>query len=393
MLLDPRSVIFFAGFMGVLMSVVLYGMRRSYPHTIGGLGEWTVAPVLFFVSTLMFGLRGMLPDSVSILGANLVLFWGCVLYYAGSQRFLGEPPLLRGWFTLLVALGAVLAWFTLVQPSYAVRLACFTLCVSAVFLSHAALYLRQLRKKPSFALGFMAGVLLLQSLALMARLVTVFLGAAGEGLMAASPLQSAYVAMFAFTSLMLTIGAILMATDRVRGEFEWLASHDPLTGVLNRRAMLVACTAAVERSRTGITTGSGTRQQRPVALLLLDVDHFKSLNDTYGHHVGDQVLQWLVQRLQQVLRPGQLLGRHGGEDFVVLLPDTDLPAALALAERMRTAATAPAELRGTLPRRTVSIGVSALRSGPDSVDAMLLRADTALYRAKALGRDRVDSEA
>ncbi|KQM80060.1 GGDEF domain-containing protein [Xylophilus sp. Leaf220] len=397
MLLDPRSVIFFAGFMGVLMAVVLFGMRRSYPQTIGGLSEWTVAPVLCFASTLMFGLRGVVPDIVSVLAANLVLFLGCVLYYTGSQRFFGEPPVLRGWVTLMAALGVLLAWFTVVQPSYAVRLACFTLCASALFLAHAGLYLRQLRKKPSFALRFMAAVLLMQSLALIARLVTVFIGASGGSLMDNSPVQSAYIAVFALTSMMLTLGAILMATDRVRTEFEWLATHDPLTGVLNRRAMLSACAAELERSRArpgGHALGGGNpNPPRPLSLMMLDVDHFKSLNDSHGHHVGDQVLQRLVRRLQQVLRPGQYLGRHGGEEFVVLLPGTDLPTALVLAERLRAAAAAPAEPRGTLPWRTVSIGVSALRDGPDSVDAMLLRADTALYRAKALGRDRVDSEA
>ncbi|MFE8644086.1 diguanylate cyclase [Sphingomonas sp. NCPPB 2930] len=392
MLLDPRSVIFFAGFMGVLMAVVLFGMRRSYPQTIGGLSEWTVAPVLCFASTLMFGLRGVVPDIVSVLAANLVLFGGCVLYYTGSLRFFDEPPVLRGWVTLMAALGVLLAWFTLVQPSYAVRLACFTLCASALFMSHAALYLRQLRKKPSFALRFMAAVLLMQSLALIARLVTVFTGAAGGGLMDNSPVQSAYIAVFALTAMMLTLGAILMATDRVRTEFEWMATHDPLTGVLNRRAMLAACTAELEHSRAGAGAGN-PGPQRPLALMMLDIDHFKSLNDAHGHHVGDQVLQRMVRRLEQVLRPGQYLGRHGGEEFVVLLSGIDLPAALALAERMRTAAAAPAEPRGTLPWRTVSIGVSALREGPDSVDAMLLRADTALYRAKALGRDRVESEA
>ena len=394
--LDPRSVIFFAGFMGLLMAIVLFGMRRNYPQTIGGLSEWTLAPVLCFVSTLMFGLRGVVPDIVSVVAANLVLFCGCLLYYAGSQRFFGEPPVLRGWLTLLAALGVVLAWFTLVQPSYAVRLACFTLCVSPLFLAHAGLYLRKLRQQPSFALRFMAAVLLLQSAALIARLLTVFVGAAGDSLVDGSPVQSAYVAVFALTAMMLTLGAILMATEKVRAEFEWMATHDPLTGVLNRRALLAACGAELERSRTGAGSGSSggsAKPWNPLSLMMLDLDHFKSLNDTHGHHVGDQVLQRMVRRVQLLLRPGQYLGRHGGEEFVVLLPGTDLPAALALAERLRTAAAAPAELRGTLPWRTVSIGVSALRDGPDSVDAMLLRADTALYRAKALGRDRVDSEA
>lgn len=272
MLLDPRSVIFFAGFMGLLMAVVLFGMRRSYPQTIGGLSEWTFAPVLCFLSTLMFGLRGMVPDLLSVVAANLVLFGGCVLYYTGSLRFFGEPPVLRGWATLMAALGVLLAWFTLVQPSYAVRLACFTLCASALFMAHAALYLRQLRKKPSFSLRFMAAVLLMQSLALIARLVTVFAGASGNSLMDGSPVQSAYIAVFALTSMMLTLGAILMATDRVRSEFEWMATHDPLTGVLNRRALLSACVAELERCRSRAGGSGSPKPPRNLSLMMLDVE-------------------------------------------------------------------------------------------------------------------------
>lgn len=382
--LDPRSVIVLAGVMGLLMSLVMFSMRRSYPSGIRGLREWTLAPLLCFASTVLFAMRGVLPDMLTIPLANMVLFQGCITYYAGSQLFLGHARNTRGWSIVTLVLGAVLFWYSQFQPDYTVRLAVFTVTISVLFAVHARLYLRH----PLSHLGLrvMTGLLLLQATVAGLRFVTVLFGAAGSDLLQPSWLQVVYIVMYSFTALLMSIAGVLMATDRVRVEFEFMATHDPLTGVLNRRALFAQSKKAFERSQRG---------EAPMALLMLDADHFKRINDAFGHQTGDEVLRELAQRLQDPLPASAHLGRYGGEEFLAVLPGLTPDAAHALAERLREGLTRPFEAGSRLAdagieRLTVSIGMAAFQGASDTLDAMLARADAALYRAKAAGRNRVE---
>jgi len=233
----------------------------------------------------------------------------------------------------------------------------------------------------------MTGLLVVQALVAALRFVSVVLGAAGVGLLEASLFQSLYIVMYSLTALMLSIAGVLMATDRVRVEFEFLATHDPLTGVLNRRALFAFVEAEFARSQH-----AGT----PLSLLMLDADHFKNINDAFGHQAGDEVLREMAQRLQSPLPAAARLGRYGGEEFLVALPGLSPEAARVVAERLREVLAAPFDASSLLAvagigRLTVSIGVAGVQGATDTLDAMLARADAALYRAKAQGRDRVES--
>lgn len=155
---------------------------------------------------------------------------------------------------------------------------------------------------------------------------------------------------------------------------------DALSGLLNRRGF--------ER-RADVAMMAAVDQGLPVSLVIADIDHFKSVNDTRGHAAGDEALKRLVECCGPVLRPGDLLGRFGGEEFAVLLPETNPYSAVAIAERLRVAIEAAAvEHEGTGFHITASIGVSAV--GADGVHAALSRADAALYAAKHAGRNRVE---
>jgi len=181
----------------------------------------------------------------------------------------------------------------------------------------------------------------------------------------------------------LTLGAVMMANARMVSEAVHAADHDYLTGAPSRRAFFAAAEREQERARR---TGSG------LGLLLLDIDHFKRINDTHGHAVGDQVLRELVQLMQDVVRKVDVCGRLGGEEFAVLLPDAQLGTALAVAERLRTALDralhpAPGTIRVAY---TVSIGVAMLEED-ESFAGLMARADAALYAAKTGGRNRVAS--
>ena len=170
---------------------------------------------------------------------------------------------------------------------------------------------------------------------------------------------------------------------RLRQELERLATTDPLTGLANRRAFLERAAEEVERA---------SRHDRPMSVVMIDVDHFKAINDRHGHDIGDLVLQRVAEVVGSTLRQsGDLAARFGGEEFVLLLPETPIGGARMLAERIREAFEVTRVDTDDGPVNfTASFGVDALRPALDTgIDAVIKRADDALYRAKAAGRNRV----
>ena len=160
-----------------------------------------------------------------------------------------------------------------------------------------------------------------------------------------------------------------------------ISATDPLTGALNRRSFAERAGAELSRAR---------RYGRPTSLLMIDADRFKSINDRHGHAGGDAVLRAFVATVADCLRPSDLLGRIGGEEFAVLLAETGMAGAESVAERIRAAVEArevPAD--GQVIRFTVSQGAALLGDGPTALENAMERADAALYRAKELGRNRV----
>lgn len=155
---------------------------------------------------------------------------------------------------------------------------------------------------------------------------------------------------------------------------------DPLTGTWNRGAIFDVLERESERARRG---------DSPLAICLFDLDRFKRINDTYGHQVGDLVLQETCLRVRNCIRPYDALGRYGGEEFIVVFPDCNYEQSMSQAERIRQAVEAgPFEVGPSKETITISVGV-ALFSADESVDKLIARADKALYRAKDEGRNRV----
>lgn len=171
-------------------------------------------------------------------------------------------------------------------------------------------------------------------------------------------------------------------------EKQWLlklATHDPLTGVANRRGFFDVAYAEYARA---------IRYQRPLSVIMVDVDHFKRINDTWGHDAGDTALVELARVLRKELRSGESLARMGGEEFIVLLPETDLESALQAAERLRLAVREHVRLAADRSIViTASMGVAELHTDDADMHELLQRADEQLYRAKESGRDCVCGEA
>ncbi len=165
-------------------------------------------------------------------------------------------------------------------------------------------------------------------------------------------------------------------------ELERQAHIDYLTGINNRRHFMELANHELNRNK---------RHHHELSLLMFDVDHFKAINDRYGHMVGDVVLQQLVKSCREHLRGEDIFGRIGGEEFAILLPETSLVAAADVAERLRiiTANNILEPDSGLLISLTISIGVAAAGSMTDDIDLLLMQADRALYDAKNTGRNRV----
>jgi diguanylate cyclase (GGDEF)-like protein len=175
-------------------------------------------------------------------------------------------------------------------------------------------------------------------------------------------------------------------SERVRlyQEVQRLAIHDPLTGCFNRRHFLILTSQELDRS---------LRYKRPLSLLMLDIDHFKDFNDSYGHPIGDQILCALVDICQSQMRNVDIVGRYGGEEFLILVPETSIEGARKMAERLRTKTEkTKVDTPAGILSLTVSIGVASIETELEqeqTVDSLIERADQAVYAAKAAGRNCV----
>ncbi len=375
-LFDPRTIIVMASVMSLMMAGVMFFLHRIYPPNIHGLRHWSIAPFLCCISTFLFAMRGLIPDLVSSAVGNLILLFGAVVFYWGSQRFHDIAPRYRIWGAALVASAPLFVWFLEVDPRYEVRVILFTAIMLSIMGAHARLLLvvstTNVFTRP---VGYL---LVLQCAFLLLRMVDALRGKSVAGLLDASGGQITYLMAYTFTFLLLSVALILMAAERMRMEFAHIARHDSLTLALSRRAWLENCERELERCH---------RHGHGMALAMMDLDHFKAINDTHGHQAGDQVLVDFSQRVSRQLRQSDRLGRFGGEEFVLLLPEASLDEAMGVAQRIRNSRT---QVPG-LPPCTVSIGVASYEDGTDTIASLLARADAALYRAKNGGRNRVES--
>ncbi|MDO8455939.1 MAG: GGDEF domain-containing protein [Burkholderiaceae bacterium] len=375
-LLDPRTAILLIGIMSGLMSLVVFALKRNYPPSIQGLREWGAALLVIFFGGLLAAGRGKFPEFLTTAAPNFLLCSGIYLLYVGSQRFFGETPHPWPWMALITGVLLITMWFTWIEPSYVVRLRWVTALMGLLFTVHAALLLRQGRLTFSKLLATL--VLTMIAAIQIFRLVTTFTLATGNDILDSSPQHAFFIASFSSSILLFAISTVLMASDRLHAEMEHLATHDSLTNAFTRRSMNEACARELERSR---------RSGHKMALMILDLDHFKAINDTYGHQAGDRVLIDVVTQIKALLRKPDQLGRFGGEEFVVLLPETTLEEAIVVAERIRESC-ARSEQK---PSCTVSIGITTSHKDSDTVDSLLARADAALYHAKSAGRNRVET--
>jgi len=376
-MLDLRTINSITGMMALLMAFVLLGMRHYYPRRIKGTLLWALSPIVGGCSSLAYGLDGLLPTALAAMLGNALAYASAAMNLFGTAAFYEQPLNGRRWLAFTLAVLGVIACFMLAWPDYRMRVLVFALAMTVYTGMHASLHWRH---GLSFAGRLLAALLLLRCLILLLRAGSApFIDAADATRYGPTLIQMLYLSSFSVGGMLTCLGFVLLASERVRAEFERMANVDLLTGAASRRAIMQSLDGEVQRWR---------RTGRVFSILLLDIDHFKRINDRHGHAVGDQVLARFADSVTSALRSIDTLGRYGGEEFVVLLPDNDLPSAAVAAERVRQIVERQIVEAG-LPACTTSIGCACIDASGPSVESLLADADAALYTAKHEGRNAV----
>ena len=364
--------------MAASMAIVGWGRRRD------GLGHWAAALMVNAIGHLLIMLRGLAPDILSVVLGNVLLACVFVGMIAAIYQFQGRPA---PWLLLLAAPVMVAVVVSMFMDNFPARAGFVGLVIGLQAIWALAATLERRHATVGRGQWLLVAGLALEALVLGGRSVlTVALPDSATSILQGSVLQTVtFMATFSVV-LVSSVGFVFMSRDRSDESNRIMAALDPLTGVANRRSLISALDRDVSRA---------IRTHQPIALMMVDIDHFKHVNDRYGHPAGDEVLCSVVSVLRQRVRAQDLVGRYGGEEFMVLLPDTDLVGAEQLARELCKAVEESRCLaQGAGPEGvevTVSIGVFGghLESG-DSWDMLIAAADRALYEAKNNGRNRVE---
>lgn len=362
--------------LSMVMVVVGWGMPRE------GLELWAGALALHAAGYVFFGLRGQMDETISIVLSNGFSSLSFTLVLAAVLRFYGAARL----------------WPVLLAPPLILTLLLFSalddfdrrvVYGNAIFALQAAAVpvVLFVRRKTTVGRGkwLVMGGLALEAVVMAWRSTT---GLSGQ-LRVDDILQSGAVQTTTFLGtfavmLVTSLGFIFMAKERADELNRGLAAADGLTGVANRRSIIAALDRDVARA---------IRTREPIAVMMIDLDHFKHVNDAHGHLAGDSLLRSVVQLVAQRIRSQDIIGRYGGEEFLVVLPDTSLKGVMRLGQDLCTAVAAQAfKFGGQAVPITISVGVFGGRLEPgDSWDLLIHAADSALSRAKSAGRNRIEA--
>jgi diguanylate cyclase (GGDEF)-like protein len=341
---------------------------------------WGFADLMRAASIMLFGKYGSVSDLISIDLANAILFTAFAVTWTGARVFDHRKP---NWILLFAgaAVWLVLYRIPAVQNSWDLRMLISSGIITAYTWATAYEFWRGrseplVSRWPAIFMFFAHGALYLLRTPFGAMLAPV-----NNQLFA-----SVWITVLSFEALLFTIAIafILLAMAKERTEYRHKTDSliDPLTGIANRRAFLQDAEVQLKRQAT---------EPRPMAVLLLDLDNFKSINDRFGHPIGDRVLQMFAEVGSGCMRRYDIFGRLGGEEFAALLVDTSRERALAVAEQIRSSFV---EVTGMVEGKpvvaTVSIGVVISYDAVLDLSALLAQADHALYRAKDNGRNRIE---
>ena len=362
--------------LGLLL--LLVWVQNTRVHAVAW---WACAHLMRAASVMIYGLYGSVPDLISIDFANVILFSSFGVTWNGARVFNGRPALPG---SLIAGAGV---WLLASQwPGFEVGSEVRGQLSAMIIAGYAWLTAYEFwRGRNEPLVSRWPAIVLFATDGAMFLLRTP-LNALVHGKDSTTVLSSEWLSVLSFEAFLMTIATafILLAMSKERTELrhKTAAMIDPLTGLLNRRAFLQDAEALLQQQ---------IARDRPIGVLLVDLDHFKSINDRFGHAVGDKVLQVFAKTTRSSLRETDLVGRLGGEEFTVMLADAGLDNAYLVADRLRNAFAANAAVvDGQTVYATASVGVSVIVDPSQDLARLITLADQALYLAKARGRNRVE---
>ena len=403
---DVATATSLIGFLSILIACAFRGLHDRALATTPG-GQWALSAFCGGAAALLTAYSPALPPFVGTIVDNTLSVASLAFMHRGTAMLVGMRYSDLRYAGCIALAVAGFAWFSYGAPSVESRVA-LVCAFRAAFYCATVLLLAKGHRLPA-GRRYLACILGLAAAWSLVRLAVVLVADGRVG---------TFLAGGSSFAVMVTMGGILhvlvsafqfrLESEQIRddlashaeglqdkrdtlkavvaertAELTRLATTDSLTALANRRHFIERGNAELERA---------ARYRLPLSILLLDIDHFKQVNDSFGHPAGDRLLQAVAQACQSSARHVDLAGRLGGEEFALLMPETGAIAAHLAAERLRRAiaAIAPAQ-SGVLRPVTASFGIATCSAGDSSLDSLLARADAALYRAKNGGRNRVEA--
>ncbi len=375
-MLDIRTIFFTQVLINLTMGLALWiSTRGRYKYGLNYFIGLFLSQA--FVQALYF-LRGILPDVITIVLANVLVVASYNLGYLGYCHFFDREA---NWWVMVIPVVIILIVFSLNIDNFRVRVITLGLVSAAQYLVQFGLLITTraggVRQSKPILLAAYGMIIVLFVL----RAVYMIIHPDGiTDLFDPMWINSATLFATILSIVLIASGVLLMLSERLLEENRELATRDYLTHIFNRRTFNDLAKRELARAE---------RYNHETSMLMIDIDRFKLVNDTYGHSVGDEALIHLVSNIKKSVRMQDLYGRYGGEEFTILLAETDSSEAFEIAERLREfVANNPLQTHNHTIKMTVSIGVAtAAGIEKPTLENLLNQADIAMYQAKAAGRN------
>ena len=387
--MDLRTLFILTVLINIIIAFIMAIYWRTQ-KTYAGFGYWTLANVAMTVTFSLFALKGIAPEFVTVVIANTSAVSGAFFRYAGVRFFWGAEslPHLRFHQTVVAVCALLLTYYTCIDDNIVLRLFAVSLIFSGYFLATARNMIKGATQGYPYEAWTLALLNLVYATLMMGRAFEWLIFPEARHLLIASSMSTLYFSSILLLEVTTALLFLMLNSQRLaknllqmQGDLEKLAASDMLTGLYNRRKLEEVCTAALTHARV---------HNRPSALLLIDLDHLKQMNDTFGHPAGDALLNTVVKTIRSQLRDQDILGRLGGDEFVVVLPATPEDVAKTFADQIRQAVQSqPFLWEDQEMAMSISVGVAALSDADCNWQDWLKRADTNLYQAKKGGRNQI----
>jgi diguanylate cyclase (GGDEF)-like protein len=376
--LDNRTLIACDFMLAVAFSIVFFGMKRTYPN-LRGINTIAISFLLFVPGTFLIVTRGSIPYFLSVVVANSFVFASFVFLYRGILRFIGSRRTAVIPISVSCLSLGVLFYYSQIQDRIVPRIVAISLTVGLV---RGMIALELFRKSPNCTTPtamrlFAACMSLFAAVTVNCGIVTILHGSPSQPHSLESNGVGTVTLLLSVVSLFVTgLFILLLSSGELIAASRDESQKDSLSGAFNRRGIEVKLAAELKRIPNG---------KQKLSIALIDVDFFKSINDIQGHAAGDAALREVAETISTHLRGRDFLGRYGGDEFLLILPQTPCSIALGVTERLCHAISNLSVTTGSMPL-TLSVGLTEAVPEDDAV-TLIARADKALYQAKSDGRN------